>query len=65
MSQKKIPVARKIPFDDPEVLTYVRIGYVLTQLTALAIYYYVSMTVRFPASSLFPNELVFSDQEKE
>ena len=32
---KKIPVARKIPFDDPEVITYVRIGSVLTQVIAL------------------------------
>jgi len=63
--KKKIPVARKIPFDDPEVLTYVRIGYVLTQLTALAIYYYVSLTVCFRLLCSFPNELVSSDQEKE
>ena len=64
-SERKIPVARKIPFDDPEVLTYVRIGYVLTQLTALAIYYYVSMTVCYPASFLVPTQSVFLDQEKE
>jgi hypothetical protein len=53
--KEKFPVARKIPFDDPEVLTYVRIGYVLTQLTALAIYYYVSLTVCFSVASSFPN----------
>lgn len=38
-------VARKIPFDDPVVLNYVRIAYVGSQLLALAIYYYVSLTV--------------------
>lgn len=38
-------VARKIPFEDPEVLKYARIGYVVTQLTILGIYYYVSMVV--------------------
>lgn len=50
---KKISVARKIPFDDPEVLTYVRIGYVLSQVIALGIYYYVSMAVRFPRFLLY------------
>ena len=39
-------VARKIPFDDPEVLNYVRVGYVTTQLIILGVYYYVSITVR-------------------
>ncbi|GAW04218.1 inorganic phosphate transporter [Lentinula edodes] len=39
-------VARKIPFDDPEVLNYARIGYVATQLTLLGIYYYVSMVIK-------------------
>ncbi len=40
------PVARKIPFDDPDVLNYARIGYLATQFIILGIYYYVSMTVR-------------------
>jgi hypothetical protein len=39
-------VARKIPFDDPEVLNYVRIAYVTAQVTVLGIYYYISYTVR-------------------
>ncbi|KAA1467291.1 inorganic phosphate transporter [Dentipellis sp. KUC8613] len=39
-------VARKIPFDDPEVLQYVRIGYVVSQLVILATYFYVSYKVK-------------------
>ncbi|KAK0485032.1 inorganic phosphate transporter [Armillaria novae-zelandiae] len=39
-------VARKIPFDDPDVLNYARIGYVATQFIILGIYYYVSMTIK-------------------
>ncbi|KAI0031132.1 inorganic phosphate transporter [Vararia minispora EC-137] len=39
-------VARKIPFDDPNVLTYVRIGYITSQLITLAVYYYISSTVK-------------------
>ena len=42
-------VARKIPFEDPLVLNYVRAGYVLAQVIVLAVYYYVSLVV----SSLF------------
>ena len=38
-------VARKIPFDDPVVLNYVRIGYVLSQVIMLGVYYYVSTAV--------------------
>lgn len=38
-------VARKIPFDDPDVLLYVRIGYVFTQALCLAVYYYISQKV--------------------
>ena len=45
-------VARKIPFDDPQVLNYVRVGYVVSQLIILTVYYYVSTTVR-PALSNF------------
>ncbi|KAJ4001535.1 inorganic phosphate transporter [Lentinula boryana] len=39
-------LARKIPFDDPEVLNYARIGYVVTQLTILGIYYYTSIIIK-------------------
>ncbi|KAF5311542.1 hypothetical protein D9758_018768 [Tetrapyrgos nigripes] len=35
-----------IPFDNPEVLNYVRIAYAVTQLTILAVYYYVTMVVK-------------------
>ena len=38
-------VARRIPFDDPEILHYVRIAYVVTQIIVLAIYYFVSSAV--------------------
>ena len=39
-------VARKIPFDDPDTLNYVRVGYVSVQLLVLSTYYYISMKVR-------------------
>ena len=39
-------VARKIPFEDPDVLFYVRVGYVLSQVIVLGAYYYVSLAVR-------------------
>ncbi|KJA13770.1 hypothetical protein HYPSUDRAFT_195556 [Hypholoma sublateritium FD-334 SS-4] len=39
-------LARKIPFDDPDVLLYVRIGYVLSQVIVLGAYYYVSMAIK-------------------
>ncbi|KXN82119.1 Inorganic phosphate transport protein PHO88 [Leucoagaricus sp. SymC.cos] len=39
-------LARKIAFDDPVVLNYVRIGYVTAQVIILAIYYWVSFTVK-------------------
>jgi hypothetical protein len=41
------PVARRIPFDDPAVLTYVRIGYVAVQVIVLLTYYFVSLQVGF------------------
>ena len=44
-------VARKIPFDDPEVLNYVRIAYVTAQVIVLGIYYYISYTVRLMSCS--------------
>ena len=40
------PVARKIPFDNPQVLDYVRIFYVASQAISLAVYYYTSTKVR-------------------
>ncbi|KAJ7230697.1 inorganic phosphate transporter [Mycena pura] len=39
-------LARKIPFDDPQVLYSVRIGYVAVQVLVLGIYYYISMTIK-------------------
>jgi len=39
-------VARKIPFDNPQVLDYVRIAYVASQAFALLVYYYTSSKVR-------------------
>ena len=38
-------VARKVPFDNPQVLEYVRIGYVASQAIALLVYYYTSSKV--------------------
>ncbi|KAJ3558356.1 hypothetical protein NM688_g979 [Phlebia brevispora] len=39
-------LARKIPFDDPQVLTIVRIVYVVTQVVVLGVYYYVSAKIK-------------------
>jgi hypothetical protein len=39
-------VARKIPFEDPQVVLYVRIAYVAVQVIALGVYYYISATVK-------------------
>jgi len=41
-----LAVARKIPFDEPNVLLYVRIGYVVSQIAILAVYYFISYRVR-------------------
>lgn len=38
-------VARRIPFDDPAILNYVRLGYVLSQLIILGTYFFVSYKV--------------------
>ena len=38
-------MARKIPFEDPQVLTIVRISYVVVQAIVLGTYYYVSSKV--------------------
>jgi hypothetical protein len=48
LNQFYFPVARKIPFDDPEVLNYVRIAYVTAQVIILGVYYYVSYAVCLP-----------------
>lgn len=39
-------VARRIPFDDPVVLNYVRLGYIASQLIILGTYFYVSYKVK-------------------
>jgi len=39
-------LARKIPFDDPVVLNYVRLAYVLSQVVMLGVYYYVSLAIK-------------------
>lgn len=42
VSLKCLSVARKIDFENPEILNYVRIGYVASQLLTLGIYFYIS-----------------------
>ncbi|KIY45536.1 inorganic phosphate transport PHO88 [Fistulina hepatica ATCC 64428] len=39
-------VSRKIPFEDPEILRYVRIAYVVVQTLILSAYFYTSMTIK-------------------
>ncbi|EPQ53910.1 inorganic phosphate transporter [Gloeophyllum trabeum ATCC 11539] len=39
-------LARKVPFEDPQILTYVRIGYVVSQAIILGTYYYTSMKIK-------------------
>jgi len=39
-------LARKVPFDDPEVLNYVRLGYVVSQAIILGVYYFVSYKIK-------------------
>ncbi|KAN0113768.1 Inorganic phosphate transporter Pho88 [Russula decolorans] len=39
-------LARKIPFDNPQVLDYVRIAYVVSQAFALLVYYYTSSKIK-------------------
>ncbi|KAG6840282.1 hypothetical protein C0991_007770 [Blastosporella zonata] len=43
-------LARKIPFEDPQVLTYVRIAYVVAQVIVLATYYYTSLKSQEPGA---------------
>lgn len=44
----RVLVARKIPFENPDVLMYVRTGYVLSQAITLGLYYYMSQKVYAP-----------------
>jgi len=46
ISLAAMQVARKIPFEDPQVLTYVRIAYVASQAIILAVYYYISLKIK-------------------
>jgi len=39
-------LARKIPFDDPQTLTLIRIAYVGVQLAVLAVYYFISLQIK-------------------
>ncbi|KAL4062192.1 inorganic phosphate transporter Pho88 [Scleroderma yunnanense] len=39
-------VARRIPFDDPVVLNYVRLGYITSQVIILGTYFYISYKVK-------------------
>ena len=57
-------VARKIPFEDPDVLFYVRVGYVLSQVIVLGAYYYVSLAVRTRVLSPAPISCFFSRRSK-
>ncbi|KAG6846145.1 hypothetical protein H0H93_015748, partial [Arthromyces matolae] len=38
--------ARKIPFEDPQVLLYVRIAYVAAQVIVIGTYYYTSLKIK-------------------
>jgi hypothetical protein len=38
-------VARRLPLEDPEFITYLRIGYVASQLIALAVYWFITLKV--------------------
>jgi len=39
-------LARKIPFENPDVLNYVRIGYVASQVIVIGVYYFVAAKIR-------------------
>jgi hypothetical protein len=58
-------VARKIPFDDPLVLNYVRIGYVLSQIIMLGAYYYVSIAVRILLILISPHLITLSQIKRK
>ncbi|KIM58387.1 hypothetical protein SCLCIDRAFT_1191462 [Scleroderma citrinum Foug A] len=42
LSLGAMQVARRIPFDDPVVLNYVRLGYITSQIIILGTYFYIS-----------------------
>ncbi|KAL1949979.1 hypothetical protein VTO73DRAFT_8860 [Trametes versicolor] len=46
ISLAAMQVAKRVPFEDPQVLIYVRIAYVATQAVVLAVYYYVAQQIR-------------------
>ncbi|KAF9230347.1 inorganic phosphate transporter [Melanogaster broomeanus] len=46
LSLGAMQVARRIPFDDPVVLNYVRLGYIASQVIILGAYFYVSYKVK-------------------
>jgi hypothetical protein len=46
ISLAAMQLARKVPFDDPTVLLYVRIGYVVAQVVILGAYYYAVSVVK-------------------
>jgi hypothetical protein len=54
-----------VPFDNPQVLDYVRIAYVSSQAFALAVYYYTSSKVRPNVLYLptYPSRLADKSQE--
>jgi len=39
-------VAKRIPFDDPNVLNMVRAGYILSNIIIVSIYYYVGIVIK-------------------
>ena len=39
-------VAKRIPFDDPNTLNLVRLGYILSNLIIMAIYFYVGIKIK-------------------
>ncbi|WVN85837.1 uncharacterized protein L203_100989 [Cryptococcus depauperatus CBS 7841] len=46
LSLGAMQVARRIPMENPQVVNYLRIAYVSSQLIALAIYYYITLKIR-------------------
>ncbi|KAH7884878.1 inorganic phosphate transporter [Phlebopus sp. FC_14] len=46
LSLGAMQVARRIPFDDPVVLNYVRLGYIASQIIILGTYFIVSYKVK-------------------
>lgn len=68
-------VARKIPFEDPDTLMYVRIAYVSVQVVILGVYFLVGQSVRgstctLASCHLLPSRLCANlglgvDQEEE